>query len=334
MTSWLTFAFGALAVIAGACGPIQATINGTLAADVSSGIVATAISVSASTAYLFVSLLLWPPSATAKTKQGVKPWMFSSGILMPCYVGSIIQLKSYLGMQVIVSCLLCGQLAAAVTLDHIGFAGGPLRRLTTRRAVGVFLAAIGCALMQLRGQRVPTQLVPLLPLAAAVGGSLPVQSALNTRLASHIGGARRSSVAVCAIGSCVLWLVVCILHLRAQLPPQRRTLLEVPLWESAGGGLLGLAGIAVLIAGPRIGMARYYTLQISGQLCSSALLQARSEASASALPDTADMLLQLLALAFSAAGNAAILFSDTSDSAPSAGSRNLSIAADERKKRS
>jgi len=46
------------------------------------------------------------------------------------------------------------------------------------------------------------------------------------------------------------------------------------------------------------------------------------------------MLLQLLALAFSAAGNAAILFSDTSDSAPSAGSRNLSIAADERKKRS
>jgi len=69
--------------------------------------------------------------------------------------------------------------------------------------------------------------------------------------------------------------------------------------------------------------------------CRSDLLQQMIHSSRSSFCACApSMLLQLLALAFSAAGNAAILFSDTSDSAPSAGSRNLSIAADERKKRS
>ena len=49
--------------------------------------------------------------------------------------------------------------------------------------------------------------------------------------------------------------------------------------------------------------------QISGQLCSSAALQALSEAD-SASPSKTDVLLQLLALAFSAAGNAAILMTE------------------------
>ena len=43
-TSWM-LVYGAIAVLAGACGPIQATVNGALAADMASGTFATAISV-------------------------------------------------------------------------------------------------------------------------------------------------------------------------------------------------------------------------------------------------------------------------------------------------
>eukprot|EP00966_Prymnesium_polylepis_P255449 5902132-Prymnesium_polylepis.1 len=126
--------------------------------------------------------------------------------------------------------------------------------------------------------RAPAALCPP-PFAAAVGASLPVQSAFNARLASHVGGARRASVSVCAIGSVVLWCCVGGARAAAMLPPPRRSLWEVPPWECAarhtpcappclsavarartygvppanrppparrslGGGLLGLAGIA------------------------------------------------------------------------------------------
>ena len=82
-----------------------------------------------------------------------------------------------------------GQLCAAVLLDHVGFASSPVRPVTPRRVLGVGLACIACVLMQLRGERVAPELAPLLAVCVAAGASLPVQSAINNRLASHIGGA-------------------------------------------------------------------------------------------------------------------------------------------------
>ena len=260
-TSWM-LVYGAIAVLAGACGPIQATVNGALAADMASGTFATAISVSASAFYLLGSLITSPPSE--KGRPGLRLWMFASGVLMPAYVGAIIHLKSYLGIQVIVSGLLCGQLGSAVALDHYGLVASlPIRRITSRRMLGVGLAAVACLLMQLRGQRVPLRLLPLLPVCAIVGASLPVQSAFNGRLASHVGGARRASATVCTIGSAILWLLVACANYTGRLPPTRRPVWELPLWETLGGGLLGLAGIAVLLVGRELGMARYYVLQVS-----------------------------------------------------------------------
>ena len=60
------------------------------------------------------------------------------------------------------------------------------------------------------------------------------------------------------------------------------------------GGLLGCAGISVLLVGRALGMARYFVLQLSGQLGSSAALQAVSEALSGASPTASDLALQVL----------------------------------------
>ena len=97
---WGIVARGALAVAAGACMPLQATVNGLLAAGVGSAAMATAISISISTMLLLGSLLLCGPPHGQRNPGLLRPWMFASGLIMPCYVLVIIVLSLFLRLQV------------------------------------------------------------------------------------------------------------------------------------------------------------------------------------------------------------------------------------------
>ena len=94
----------------------------------------------------------------------------------------------------------------------------------------------------------------------------------------------------------------------------RQSLASIPPWEFLVGGLLGISGIAVLLVGSSLGLARYFVLQLCGQLVASAVLQNTSEVLATGSIVFLQVVLQLLAILLSIGGAAFVLMDpDKSD---------------------
>lgn len=216
----------------------------------------------------------------------------------------------------IAACAPCrGQLSSAVLLDHVGFVGARLRRCTCARLVGVFLSVCSCMLA--RGGRIAV--LPsasefgVLLICAAAGASLPVQAAINARLATHLGGASSAGAAVCLGGSAALASGCLAMHLSgvAILAP-RAAVWVLPLWETGGGGLLGVSGIAVLLVGAALGYAKYFVLQLSGQLFAAVAMQFTSDYAANAPPLAQDLLLRTGSLVIMVCSAALVVCSSSS----------------------
>ena len=96
---------GAVALLSGAALPLQSYINGRLAADLASPTLATTLSVA-------VSGLLLLASASASSGlacTGLRPWMFSSALLMPCYIAVLASAPRYVGIEMVFVAANAGQ---------------------------------------------------------------------------------------------------------------------------------------------------------------------------------------------------------------------------------
>uniref|UniRef100_A0A7S2JS89 EamA domain-containing protein n=1 Tax=Haptolina brevifila TaxID=156173 RepID=A0A7S2JS89_9EUKA len=176
------------------------------------------------------------------------------------------------------------------------------RMCTPARFGGVLLSIGSCVLA--RGLQVAMRpslkKLTLSIVCMIAGASLPVQAAINARLTKHLGGAEVAGATVCLLGSALLATGLFVLNASGMMPfAPRASLWEIPPWEMAGGGLLGVSGIAVLFVGTALGMARYFVLQLSGQLLTSVAIEFALELGAEAalprLPGEA-VLLSLLRL--------------------------------------
>jgi bacterial/archaeal transporter family-2 protein len=100
-------------------------------------------------------------------------------------------------------------------------------------------------------------------MALGLGAILPIQAAINARLAKVVGGSVPAAFVSFAVGTFALFAY---LLLTRQLHLQTSSLQQSPWWIWVGGvlGTFFVAGIVVLL--PRLGVALAFSLVIAGQM--------------------------------------------------------------------
>jgi bacterial/archaeal transporter family-2 protein len=77
-------------------------------------------------------------------------WMWTGGLLGATYIVVSVLLSRRLGAAVLLASTVVGQLIVALLIDHYGWLGAPVFRLSTSRLVGVALLIAGVVVMRWR----------------------------------------------------------------------------------------------------------------------------------------------------------------------------------------
>jgi transporter family-2 protein len=146
-------AFVMLALVAGAFLATQGLINGKLNAAFSSPLIAALISFCVGLACLvFINTLLIASGKVAMPRFGMAAglpwWAWIGGILGACIVALAAAAVPRLGAATYISAIICGQLASAAMLDHIGAFGYAARPLSAVKLLGIACMAGGVYLIR------------------------------------------------------------------------------------------------------------------------------------------------------------------------------------------
>jgi len=112
-----------LPLIAGACLPLQAGINGQLARQVSSTLSAALISFIVGTLALLLLVLIQREAPSLGALKGLSWWHWSGGLLGAFFIFVAAFAGPRIGALLLMALVLAGQLGMALTLDHFGWAG-------------------------------------------------------------------------------------------------------------------------------------------------------------------------------------------------------------------
>ncbi len=140
-----------LVVLAGGLVAVQAAVNARLGRDVGSPLIAALISFLVGT--LVLLLAVWAiraPIPVASTIARIPWWGWLGGVFGAFFVSLVIQAVPRLGVAVTLSGVVAGQLAIATLLDHFGWLGVPVHRISLIRVAGILLLLAGVALTRLR----------------------------------------------------------------------------------------------------------------------------------------------------------------------------------------
>ncbi len=138
-----------MALMLGMILPLQAAINASLRNSLdASTAVAALISFGTGTAVLLCAVLLQGGAAVALSRLG-KPsfWEFCGGPLGAMFLFGLTFLAPRLGLTVLLSLVIAGQLMSSMVLDQMGLGNLVVHRLTLGRVAGVFLVVIGVGLV-------------------------------------------------------------------------------------------------------------------------------------------------------------------------------------------
>lgn len=144
----MTYFYALLALVAGACLPLQVGINNTLRAGVGTPIVAALISFAVGTAcllgYALVMRTPWPATAML----GALPsWSWLGGLLGAFYVAVSIMVAPKLGAANLVGITVAAQLVTSLALDHYGVVGFAQHGINLWRILGALLLVAGAILI-------------------------------------------------------------------------------------------------------------------------------------------------------------------------------------------
>ena len=138
-----------LALAAGAMMPTQAAINNKLASYVESPISAAFISFLIGTIALFVYMLATgtPISGLAGIKDA-PPVAWLGGLLGAFFVTSAVILAPRIGVAMTFSLIVAGQMLITLVLDHFGFLGLPVTKVSWARVGGILLITLGVVIIR------------------------------------------------------------------------------------------------------------------------------------------------------------------------------------------
>jgi transporter family-2 protein len=267
-----------LAFLAGCGLPLQAAANARLSKALASPFSAAALQLAIGAALLFVLAVATGELRAMDKLAQAEWWRLSAGLASAAYVVAGILLFPRLGAVATVGLFIAGQALASLTLDGFGLLGIARRVPGPLAWLGAACVATGIVLI-VRGQRRAAETGPLrmktawVALGAICGALLPVQGALNARLARASGAPLAVSLAsfmVAAAGMAIILVAVVALGIGAR--PRLAGLCSMPWWGWLGG-LVGACYVTtVFMAMPVIGAAATVGFTIAGQQIVSMLI--------------------------------------------------------------
>lgn len=138
----------AVALLIGMALAVQTGINAQLRAFAGSPFRSAMISVSVSTLALLVILLFDPARGSPVQLARAPWWVYTGGLLGAIVVTGSLTLAPRLGAATLSAGLICGQLLAALLLDHFGLVGYRVVVLTPGRVLGAVLLVVALYLIQ------------------------------------------------------------------------------------------------------------------------------------------------------------------------------------------
>jgi transporter family-2 protein len=137
-----------LPLIAGACLPLQAGINGQLARQVSSTLSAALISFIVGTLALLLMVLVQREAPSLGALKGLTWWHWSGGLLGAFFIFVAAFAGPRIGALLLMALVLAGQLGMALTLDHFGWAGFREAPISLGKIGGLLLIVAGIWLIR------------------------------------------------------------------------------------------------------------------------------------------------------------------------------------------
>jgi|tagenome__1003787_1003787.scaffolds.fasta_scaffold20932256_2 transporter family-2 protein len=147
---WQALLLGLMAFAAGCGLSVQAAVNGMLARGVGSPITATTISFCVGTTLLVAATLLTrQPLPTMAAARELPPYAWiGGGLLGAFFLFTVIFVTARLGVAVVMSTAIAGQLLAAIALDHFGLLGVAVREASLGRVLGVLVMVVGVVMIR------------------------------------------------------------------------------------------------------------------------------------------------------------------------------------------
>ena len=140
-----------LALIAGAGLAFQAVINTRLSQALGSPLWASVVQVFVGLVFLAACITVTRQPLPMFAGAGRLPWwIWTGGALGAAYVLSVIVTTRPLGVALMVASVVVGQSVAALVIDHYGWFGAEVHRLSLMRVVGVVLLLAGVLLIRSR----------------------------------------------------------------------------------------------------------------------------------------------------------------------------------------
>lgn len=139
-----------VAVVVGAATVVQVMVNTQLRIATASVVWASFFQFAVGLVALAVTaLLLREPFPLANLPRSPW-WVWAGGLIGASYIFLSIFLLPRLGAALLVASIIVGQLVGSMLIDHYGWLGAPVHRLSLARMAGAALLVIGVALIRWR----------------------------------------------------------------------------------------------------------------------------------------------------------------------------------------
>ncbi|HSP36628.1 MAG TPA: DMT family transporter [Frankiaceae bacterium] len=260
-----------LAFVAGIGVALQAYVNGKLAGEVGSTLLASLLSFAVGLLVLLALALARGalPAGWARLRQAhrVPAWYFAGGLGGAYLVTSSAGAAPKIGVALVTVALVAGQTGGSLGVDSAGLGPGGRQRATPSRLVGVGLAVAAVLLSAFGGGNRGNLHLGLLLLVAVAGVGVAFQQAANGRLQQVSGDTVFAAVSNFAVGTVVLAVLLAVTS------PSGTTLAASPLLYA--GGLLGAGFVLTAAATVRVlGVLRLSLAAIAGQSAGALVLDA------------------------------------------------------------
>lgn len=137
-----------LAVISGAGLAIQVMVNAQLRAAAGSTLWAALLQFAVGLVALAAAVAVVRDPLPVAVLQRSPWWIWTGGLLGGAYILLSIVLVPRLGAALLLASVVVGQLVASLLIDHHGWLGAPVQRVSTGRLAGAALLVAGIVLMR------------------------------------------------------------------------------------------------------------------------------------------------------------------------------------------
>lgn len=211
---------------------------------------------------------------------------YCGGLSGATFLSLTLIVTKVVGLGIYVVCRTVGMLVMALVVDHVGFLGTPVTKVTWPRLLGVFICFLGVLCMSwesFNSTLSPGIIVVFVILAIFAGTLLIVQATINVKLSNSLGGSRARAIIVNFSLSIIVLTIVSVVWAAAMdnvanaiLHPATGRKESEPLefWRLLGGPLSSCFISAPVFITPITGTALYWIAFIAGSLILSVIFDA------------------------------------------------------------